>query len=95
MTGAEFKAKCSTGIVYIWKRGDEWLYVGSSSHGLRRLLTNHPALEDLQDTDTVEIIEVADKWERLKMERRLIQEHNPRFNGKQGPKGPWKYKLNS
>jgi len=88
LTSKEFWAEYSGPIVYIWERdnGNKTLYIGSSLHGIRRLLTQHPVINqnNMKDDDTITIIECYSKEQMLQTEREGIEALQPEFNSIQG-----------
>ncbi len=84
ITGEEFK-RARLPIVYIWKRGEEWLYVGMSKCGIARIFSNgHHAinLENIQDTDTIKWISFDTVKEAQSREEYLITMFQPKYNTK-------------
>lgn len=82
MTGQEFKTY-KTPCVYVWKRGNEWLYVGQSYRGLQRIVdSKHHALHNAEIHDTDEILimyNLREHYARL-VEVDLIRRYKPRYN---------------
>lgn len=89
-TGKEFKQQFHSPIVYIWKRGDEWLYIGKSGNGFHRVVYDkyHTTFKKqfIEDTDTIEIIYFDSKKECLDFEQRMIKAKNPIYNFTPGRK---------
>ena len=90
MTGKEFKEQFWCPMVYCWKRGEEYLYVGKSKSGFSRLVNydKHDVLkrERIEDADSIEIFFFHDNEECLAYERYMIKEYKPKYNFKQGRK---------
>jgi hypothetical protein len=81
-TGAEFNTY-RTPAVYVWKRGEEWLYVGSTYHGMNRLCdSKHDILSKkiVRDTDTVLMMSGLTRYYARSLEARLIREYKPKYN---------------
>jgi excinuclease UvrABC nuclease subunit len=66
--------------VYVWRRGKEILYIGSSTSPLTRITNNHHRIR-LLPTDTVEFVRCENAKDMLLLESRLIKQHSPRYNG--------------
>ena len=81
ITGKEFKL-AKKPIVYMWKRGDDWLYVGLSTVGIARIFGSHHRLilSEMQDEDTINWSYYNTIEEAKTMERYLIAKHEPKFN---------------
>lgn len=88
MSAKEFKFQFYAPIVYCWKRGEQYEYIGHCYYGYRRMLTKHGGfkIEEMEDTDTIEIYHFENRRDCLANERRMIYQYNPRRNGKQGRK---------
>lgn len=87
--------------VYAWKRGDEYLYIGSGGRGICRLLGGHHVIdkaEDVQDSDVFEFwwfdMGKPDEegfWPNepltkwLEFESAMIRKHRPRYNVTDNP----------
>lgn len=87
--------------VYAWRRGAEYLYIGSSSRGIGRLLSAHHVIdkaEKVRDSDVFEFwwfdIGQPDEhnvWPRapidqwLTFESSMIQRHKPKYNVTDNP----------
>jgi hypothetical protein len=88
MTGKEFRSKYCSPCIYTWKRGEEWLYIGKSYHGLRRILAQHTIIsrDNIKDDDEIEIwcYPELSNQELLRLERTWIHNCHPRYNKKQG-----------
>lgn len=89
-SGKEFKENYCRPIVYIWKRGGEWLYVGKCYHGFHRVVHGklHSVFkpENIEDTDSIEIRYFDTHEECLRVEKTLIDIYQPAYNFKQGRK---------
>ena len=70
--------------VYVWRRGEEWLYVGASVAPLRRLASHNliGRVEPLQDDDRIEFYP-SETF--LVLEAQLIAQHQPKYNQKPIP----------
>lgn len=82
LTGKEFKTY-KTACVYVWMRGNEWLYVGCSYRGLQRVVdSKHHVLHaaEIHDTDRILIMHNLTKQSAQLMEVCLIRKHNPKYN---------------
>lgn len=68
-------------ITYAWRRNDEWLYVGASKMGVRRLDT-HTIIntKNIQEGDTIQIWTHTNKSAARRLERELIIKHYPKYN---------------
>lgn len=68
--------------VYRWRRGDEWLYVGSTRNVFNRMLTHRVIgkVEPLQDNDVIEFVECTDKLTMLLTEHAFQVEQQPKYN---------------
>jgi len=87
MTGKEFKEQYMKPIVYWWKRGEAWLYIGSSKRGLGRMIADshkvmHPL--NIEDNDEIGFQYFDSKDEALKTEREWLRQAHPRYNSKSG-----------
>lgn len=73
-------------IIYTWRRGDVWLYVGSSKHGTKRLTGHHIiSRASFQPGDIINIFIMSmpittDELEEH--EYKLIKKHTPIYNKK-------------
>jgi hypothetical protein len=68
-------------IVYAWKRGNEWLYIGKSGVGLYRVF-NHSVIgrkEKIQSNDSV-LIWFCDYNKIDSLERQMIKKYQPKYN---------------
>jgi predicted GIY-YIG superfamily endonuclease len=92
LSGADFKT-FKKPLVYIWKRGDEFLYVGSSERGIIRMLEPHYVISELSisDDDVIRFEYFETKEEAVERELYLQQLHRPRYNKIQGQYGPKAY----
>lgn len=69
--------------VYAWRRGGEWLYVGTSSRGVARFLGAHHVIgvrDPLRPGDEIAIWVSHTARDRAKLEAELIAEHQPKYN---------------
>lgn len=77
-----------TPIVYAWRNGNEWLYVGSSNKGLQRpfsknhLVFKNDVISDVNSTLSIWRLESPAK--ALELEANFIRTFNPRFNQRSG-----------
>jgi len=70
-----------TPVVYVWKRGDEWLYVGRSYCGMQRIMdVGHRALCKVEDTDQILMMYHLTKRQAQALELNLIRKHKPKYN---------------
>jgi excinuclease UvrABC nuclease subunit len=82
ITGKDFRTY-KTPVVYAWKRGNEWLYVGSSHRGLQRVVdSKHHALHqaEMHDTDEILMMYQLTPQQARTLEVYLIRTHKPRYN---------------
>lgn len=90
LTGKEFKQKYHSPVVYIWKRGNEYLYIGKCYTGFHRVVYDklHDVFKskNIQDDDTIEIQYFNTRSECLQTEQELIKIHDPLYNFKPGRK---------
>lgn len=86
--GKDFKYLYMSNLVYVWRRGSEVLYVGSAGHGFQRIAGHRVFRKGfIEDTDTITIHYFGDSRETcLEVERTLIEEYRPKYNGTQGPR---------
>jgi predicted GIY-YIG superfamily endonuclease len=79
---ASFFLKYSGPHVYLWRRGFEYLYIGSSLNVLSRLASHDKVgkIEPLQQNDQIQLIRCQDKRSMLSFEKLLIQRYRPRHN---------------
>lgn len=91
-TGKDFKQQFYSPLVYIWKRGEEWLYVGKCYYGFHRVINNkhHSTFKDknIEDADSIEIHYFDSFKTCLRAEKALMDKYRPKYNVKQGPKLP-------
>ena len=68
--------------VYSWRRGNKWLYVGSSQMALKRIVSHHVIgkVEAIQSQDVFEVWSCADREEALLLEGQLINQFLPEHN---------------
>jgi len=74
-----------TPCIYGWRRLEEWLYIGSSTFGLRRVLTPHHAINKVEPVlliDKIYIWQFPDiAWDKLaQIENELIYALKPKHN---------------
>lgn len=82
MTGRVFKLAMKTPIVYAWKRGNLYLYIGQSRVGFGRLISHHHVIgitDEVLDTDEFTM------WYKTKeglnaFEELLIKKLRPKYN---------------
>jgi len=82
MTGAEYKTYI-TPIVYAWRRGNEWMYVGCSIRGFQRLTeSTHYVLskQSIWDTDIIQVMSNLNERRALQLEKYLIEKYRPLHN---------------
>ena len=82
ITSAEFKL-AKKPIVYMWKRGEEWLYVGMSTVGISRIFTpDHHVLHssEMQEGDSINWSYFDTVKEAQIRERFLISKYQPLYN---------------
>ena len=73
--------KINTTIVYGWKRNNEYLYIGKSYNGTRRILTNQVMHKREQlDSDDDIVIWKTNEDEINELELKLIKMFKPKFN---------------
>lgn len=72
--------------VYVIRKGTDYLYVGSTINGLRRVLSpsHRSAAAAIEDCSHLELIPCADYNEARAMQARLIREHKPKLNKPDG-----------
>jgi predicted GIY-YIG superfamily endonuclease len=80
ISGNQFRAMKETGI-YVWKRGNDYLYIGISNCMGRRITTHtiidviEPVLED----DIIQLV-IIDKEQLEQIEQAMIKVHRPKYN---------------
>lgn len=81
VSGDEFNLY-NTPCVYAWKRGDEWLYVGTSNRGICRLYshTTIGKIEPVQTNDTIVLWFYKNPVQAMMNEAELIIVHQPKYN---------------
>ena len=71
-------------LVYGWKRGNEFLYIGASRNGICRLVENHHVIGkkgEVQDTDEFCFWLIPENMKSVdQLETSLIAKFQPRFN---------------
>lgn len=69
-------------MVYMLKKDDEYLYIGATEVGLRRIFgpAHAAVMESLDLGADLFVIPCQDWREALKLEHRLIREHKPSLN---------------
>ncbi len=88
ITGKKFKdmSRC---FIYIWKRDEEFLYIGLSKNGFGRFSHHHVLgeVDDVKNTDTIELYyapsgesDRAIYRRMLNEEERLIKKYHPKYN---------------
>ena len=90
--GLSFNTWCGS-CVYAWKRGDRYLYIGSSSRGLSRPLCHSVigVAERVQDSDIVEAWFFEEEYPEsglpqfLLFEAAMINRHRPLYNVTDNP----------
>jgi Nuclease subunit of the excinuclease complex len=82
MSGRQFR-RFTSNIVYIWKRAEHILYVGSSQNGLHRVLNGKHhviGIKHIQDDDVFEIRYCSSIENARELEQKLIDEYRPLYN---------------
>jgi len=82
LDGATFE-KLQDNCVYAWVRGEDVLYVGHSSQGLRRLASHNVIdnMEPVQPEDKIVFWEVSDDWWKGEdFEGRIMTMFEPKYN---------------
>jgi hypothetical protein len=77
-----FLLKYAAPHVYVWRRGDDYLYIGSSIRVLSRL-AGHDIVgvkEPLREDDALELYACSDTKQMHALELRLIRLHKPKYN---------------
>lgn len=70
-------------LVYGWRRGEAYRYIGATTRGLRRVIGKHHAFESGGGVAPGDVIDIwvpppgSDVW---KLEAELIREHQPELN---------------
>lgn len=69
-------------LVYGWRRGERYLYIGQTNALLRRMGTHHKVgkILDFEPTDNLDIW-LVDAKDLLVVEEALIRLHQPLYNG--------------
>jgi len=84
MSGVLFRQLRSY-LVYIWRRGDEVLYVGRSVRGLSRVFDpQHHTLNGVLQSDTIEFIPAESRAAAIELEHELIENLRPHLNRRSG-----------
>jgi hypothetical protein len=82
MTGEEV-IRSRAPLVYVWRRGDDILYIGSALRGIRRPLeSGHHRLRHILSDDTLQFLRCDTAEEALTLEKRLIRDYHPKLNGR-------------
>ena len=64
-------------MVYMIRRGEEYLYIGATTRGLRRVFSHEWTLIESSEI----VLETCADWKQARaLEARLIREHQPRYN---------------
>lgn len=81
ITGEEFISHTRP-VVYVWKRGDEYLYIGMSAIGIGRLFRRHNHInpESVRKEDTISWTFFESRLLAARKELELIREHKPILN---------------
>jgi hypothetical protein len=68
--------------VYLWRRGDEVLYVGQTSNFMGRLYSHNRIgrVEKMLPSDVVELIPTENSQDCGDLEQQLIRRHLPKYN---------------
>jgi predicted GIY-YIG superfamily endonuclease len=71
-----------TPVVYAWKRGDEYLYIGFTSCLYRRFGGHHVIgkRDELKPTDQFDVWYFRSRREARAFELRMIAHYHPKFN---------------
>jgi len=69
-------------LVYGWRRGEKYLYIGLSGVGLTRLNNGHHVFgrDKLLSTDEIDVWYCDSRLEAGLLESKLIKEHKPKHN---------------
>lgn len=80
ITGRNLRELRNSGI-YIWKRGEEFLYIGKSYKLIHRVVT-HTIIDKVEDLKPDDIIEFHyfKRAELDVIEMELIRKHKPKYN---------------
>lgn len=83
-SGRQFSQLFSS-ILYIWKRGDEILYIGVSVKGIARFTHHHiiGVVDKLHEDDTIEVRYLSPN-DAINLERELVRDLKPKFNSRMG-----------
>jgi hypothetical protein len=83
-TGEEY-CTFSSNCVYAWKRKEEWLYIGFSTHGLTRPFAHNTInhIEKVQPQDQLICWAFENKFDAQLKEMELILTHKPKYNKEQ------------
>lgn len=81
LTGVEYLHGTKP-IVYAWKRGETYLYIGMSESGVKRIYTHNiiGVADHVDPLDMIEIIICDNRAHALFIENDLIGRHNPKYN---------------
>jgi len=68
-------------MVYIWRRGDELLYVGLGTKGVQRpLASDHHVLLDIEPSDRLDIFFCETDIQAVDLEKKWIRQLKPKLN---------------
>lgn len=88
LTAKELREQYLKPIVYAWKRGEQYIYIGGTGFGFRRMLdANHRKflISSMQDDDIIEIWSgFNSKKEAHAAERDMRNRYHPVMNQKAG-----------
>jgi excinuclease UvrABC nuclease subunit len=81
INGQEYLLRCGF-IVYAWRRGEEYLYIGRSMRGYQRVFQHKiiNVVEDLLEVDNIDIYVCDSREETIRLESNLIFRKKPRYN---------------
>ena len=82
LTGKVINSELNKSLVYIWKRGDICLYIGTASKGVGRFLKGHHVIGNRYDIEDDDIIECyfCEPRDLANLEKKLINQLLPVFN---------------
>lgn len=77
-TGEQMMTVMQPGV-YFWKRGEQWLYIGSSANILWRVSRHNVIgrVEPMEDQDVIGMIQTDDY---ITLEASMIATHRPKYN---------------
>jgi hypothetical protein len=95
ITGSRFRKEFNTSFVYGWKRGEEFLYIGQTRNGFRRLIFHNiiGVMDVLQDDDEIiiwytpiELLSVVESYMILQYKPKLNNYRKPKVRPRKGSK---------